>query len=231
VAIAEIEIGVLVVDREIDDGTRRDVRQIHVAAPIVRLQRGHRLDLRADAQRPDEGLIGQRDLIVELDAFFCNFHLLDPLRQRRVEERGVASGNQAAELGNQRRGADGLRPARLNIVDVDAEYVALFRTFHRDRSALRVEEGDVQELGRLVALLLDRTLERVLGFGNHDVARLDLHHRIGIGAIDIVVFPLLRLGQLVRAAGLAFGDGLSAHIGSVQPGAHARLLVKVPDGE
>ena len=45
-AIAEIEVGILVVDREIEDRARTDVGQVHVAAPIVRLQRSDRFDLR-----------------------------------------------------------------------------------------------------------------------------------------------------------------------------------------
>ena len=169
-----IEIGVLVLDREVDDGARRHVGQVHVAAPVVGLQRGDRLDLGRDAERADEGLVGQRDPVVELarpasvtSIFFTRSG------SGCVEHRGVGGGDQAAELRDQRGGADRLRPARHDRVDVDREHVALLRALDRDRPVLRVDEGHVEHRRRQVGLGLDRPLEGVDGLGHDPVAGPD----------------------------------------------------------
>jgi hypothetical protein len=64
VAVTEKEIGPFRLHREIGDRAWGDIGQVHVAAPVVRLQRQHGFDLRADAERADEGLERQDDLVV-----------------------------------------------------------------------------------------------------------------------------------------------------------------------
>jgi hypothetical protein len=84
-AIAEKEIGSFHLHREIGDRAWGDVGQVHVAPPIVRLQRQHRFDLRAEAQRADEGLERQNDLFVEAHAALGHviFHHQPPTRPMR----------------------------------------------------------------------------------------------------------------------------------------------------
>ena len=143
-----------------------------------------------------------------------HLHLLDPFRQRRVEHRRVVGGDEAAEFGNQRGRADRLGTARLDRVDVDAEHVALFRSPTAIGPALRVEERHVEQFGRAVVLGLDRSLERVLGLRNDDIAGIDAQHGVRVRAVDVVIFALLGLRQLVSLAGLPFATPCARHVGS-----------------
>ena len=82
----------------------------------------------------------------------------------------------------------------------------------------------MQEFGRLVAFLLDDAFECILCLGDHNIAGLDRQHRLGIRSIDVIVFALLRDGQLMRLSGLAAGDTLARHIARLKPIAHLCLL-------
>ena len=115
--------------------------------------------------------------------------------------RGVGGADQPAELGDQRRGAHRLRPARLDRLDVHRQHVALLRALDRDRPVLRVDERHVEHLRRQVLLGLDRALERVVRLGLDQVAGPDAQHRLGVGAVDVVVLALHGLGQAVQFAG------------------------------
>ena len=218
VAVAEIEQRAGRVDRQVNDRAGADIGQVHVAAVIVRDQRGNRLDLRRHADGTDERLIGQRDLVAPFDATFDgDFDLLDALWQRRVEQRGVAGGDETAELLDQTGGADRLRAARHDRLDVDRERVALLRSIDVNRAVLRIEERKVQYLAGLVGLVLDRALEGVMGFGRDHRAGIDLQHRRRERAIDVVILPLAFFGDGIGFARPALGDPLAGHDGGFEP--------------
>ena len=127
--------------------------------------------------------------------------LADPLGQRRVEQRGRAGRDQAAELRDQAGGAARLRPARPDRIDAHREHVALAGAFDQDRPALRVDERHGEHPGRQVGLGLHGAAERVQGLDHDRVARLHPQHGRGIGPVDIMEPALRRLGQLVGRAG------------------------------
>ena len=87
-AVAQVKIGLLVHHREIDDGARGHIRQVHVATPIIRLQRRDRLDFRRHAKRPDERLIGKHHPITELHALLGDFIFHHAFWQRRIQQSG-----------------------------------------------------------------------------------------------------------------------------------------------
>ena len=115
---------------------------------------------------------------------------------------------ETAEFRDQRGRADRLRTARLDRVDVDAENVALGRTVDGNRAALRVEKRNVKQFCRAVALGLDLSLERILGFCNDDIARSDTQHGFCVRAIDVVILSLFGLGQFVPRPRYAFATPL-----------------------
>ncbi len=172
-------------------GTGRDIGQIHVAAVIVRLQRGDRLDLGRHADRADERLVGQRDLVAPAHAVPVDMQLLDALGQRRIEHRRGTGPDQPAELRDDAGRSGRLLAARLDVVDIDGEAIALLGALDRDRSALRVQVGKVQLRRGAVALAGEHAPESVFGLDDDDPAGIDRQGRLRIGAVDVVEFPLL----------------------------------------
>src|SRR3546814_2554529 len=96
-------------------------------------------------------------------------------------------------------------------MDIDGEAVALVGTLYRDRAALGIEVGEVQDLGWLIALRLDLTFERIMGCDGDDRARLDLEHGIDIGAVDIVEPTLLLDGERMTGPLLSARDAALRH--------------------
>ena len=78
-AIADIEQTAFDMHREVQDRAGRDIRQIHVAAVIIRLQRRNRLDLGGNSDGSDERLVGQRDLVTPAHAIPVDMHHPHPL--------------------------------------------------------------------------------------------------------------------------------------------------------
>ncbi len=218
-AIAEIEETTLGVDRQINHRADADIGQVHVAAVVVRDQRGDRLDLRRGADGADERLVRQRDLVVPLGAGLgIDMQLLDPLRQRLMQQRGLVGADKAAEARHHHRGTARLRPARHDALDIDGERIALLGTVDPDRPVLRIEIGKVEDLRGAVGLVLDRALERIVGLGRDHGTGIDGQHRLDVGAVDIVVLALLGFGNGMLGAGLALGDALVRHDRVVIPG-------------
>ena len=231
VAVAEEEQRAGRVHRQVDDGARRHVRQVHVAAVVVRDDRGDRLDFRRGADGANERLVGQRDAVVPLDAGDgVDVHLLDDLRQRLVQHRRVAGAGEAAEFGDQAGGAGRLRPARHDLLDVDGEAVALLGALHIDRPVLRVDVGEVQHLGRQVGLGLHRAVEGVVGLRRHHRTGFYAQHRRGVGAVDIFVVALLGLGEGVMGTRLALRHAALRHDRVLEPGHPPLPQVAVPRG-
>ena len=72
--------------REVDDCAGCNIREVHISAPVVRLQRRHSLDLRTYPKRADKWFIGQGDPAVELDPILRHLHLLDTFRQWLIQQ-------------------------------------------------------------------------------------------------------------------------------------------------
>src|SRR3546814_8372064 len=176
-AVAKIEKRARSLDRKIDNGPRRHVRQVHVTTVIVRLERRDCLDFGRCPDRADERLVRQCDPVAPVDAVLVDPDLSDLLRQRGVEDRGAPGTDEAAELGDEASRADRLRPARLHRLDIDGEAVALVGTLYRDRAALGIAVGEVQDRGWLITIRLDLTFTRIMDFAADYRARPDPAHR------------------------------------------------------
>ena len=153
---------------QINDGSGCDIGQIHVAAVIVRLQRGDRLDLGRHADRADERLVRQRDLVAPAHAVPVDMQLADAFGQRRVQHRGGAGPDQPAKLGDDAGRSGRLLAARLDVEDMDREAIALPGALDCNRTALRVQVWKVQLRRGAVALARERAPESVFGFDHDD---------------------------------------------------------------
>jgi len=140
-----------------------------------------------------------------LNAGLRHVVLHDALRQRRVQHWRAGIGDEPAEFENKRRSADRLRPARDDAFNPHAKYVALLGAFDEDRSVLRIDEGESKLLRWPVVDGLDRPSEGVEGLGYNGVAGRNRQDRRRVGAVDVLVGTLLRLGQVVSRASLAAG--------------------------
>src|SRR5208337_4612528 len=222
-AIAEKQIGALGLHRKVGYRPRRDIGKVHVAAPIVRLQRKNRFDLRADAERANEWIEWQRDLVVEANALFRDHVFHHPLGQGRVQHRRPGVPDQAAEFRYEGRCPDRLWSTRDNPFDPHAKHVAPFRALDEDGPILRIDEGHLELLRGSVVDRLDRAPESVQCLSDHHVARRDRQDWVGISSIDVLVRPLCRLGQMMLLADASTSNTLPRHIGGGKPIRHRRL--------
>src|SRR5450631_282263 len=230
--IADIEQAAFGMQRKVKDRAWGYVRQIHVAAVIVRLQRGNRLDLRRNPDGADEWLVGQNDLVAPAHAVSVDMHHPHPLRQRRIEHRGRSRSDQPAEFRNDAGLPGGLRAAGFHCVNMHGEAIALLDAADGHRAALRIEKGKLQFRGRTVLLAGDDTAEGVFGLDHDDVAGIDREHGLGIGPVDIMEITLRRDRKLVALAGLTLGEPALCHDRSFQPGGvgHGHLLNHPSEG-
>ena len=108
--IADVEQRTGCADRQIRDRAGPHVRQVHVAAVIVRRQRVDGVDLGRAAQRADVRLVGQRDTVAPVDVILVDLNLAHLLGQRLVEGRGVVGAGEPTELLDHAAGAAGWGP-------------------------------------------------------------------------------------------------------------------------
>ncbi len=189
----------------------RDIGQIHVAAVIVRLQRGNRLDLGRDADGADERLVGQRDLVIPAHAVAVDMQLLHALGQRRIEQRRRGGSDQPAELRDDAGRSGRLLAAGLDVADIDRKAIALLGALDRDRPALRVEIGKFSfAVGLSVSLV--RTPPNASSVSTTTTSPgLDRQRRLGIGTINIVEGALLLDREAAGRAGRALCDRALRH--------------------
>src|SRR5258708_19850888 len=103
-------------------------------------------------------------------------------------------------------------------MDEGGEAIALLDVIHRDRAALRIEEGKLELRGRAVLLAGDDAAKGVFGFDRDDVARIDHQNRLGIRPIDIVEGTLPGDRELPALASLPFGNPALSHDRALDPG-------------
>ena len=144
-------------------------------------------------------------------------HLLHPLGQRIVEQRGVGRSDEAAEFRQQRGGAGRLFAPRLDRDDAYRKHVALLGAFDAYRAALRIEKGEVENSRRPVGLGPQPALEGVQSLGNDHIARLDAEHRLRVGSVHVVVATLPLLAEMVGLSGHSLGRAPLDHEGFVEP--------------
>jgi len=180
--------------RKVKDRAWSDVRQIHVAAVVVGLQRGDRLDLGRNPDGADERFVGQDDLVTPAHAVLVDVHHPHPLRQRRIEHGGRSRSDQTAEFRDDAGLAGGLRAAGLDGVNMHGEAIALLHAADGNRAALRIEKRKLQFRRRTVLLAGDDAAEGVFRLHHDDVAGIDREYGLGIGPVDIVEVALCRDG-------------------------------------
>ena len=158
--------------------------------------------------------------------------LLDAFGQRRIEQCRRGGPDQSAEFRNDAGRACRLLAPRLDIADIDRKAVALLGALDRDRSALRIEVGEVQFSGGAVAFAGEHAAEGVFRLHDHHPAWVDRQGRLRIGTVDVVEGALLLDRQTMGCAGCPLCDRALGHDGILQPvfSGHANRLLNSDPG-
>jgi hypothetical protein len=101
---------------------------------------------------------------------------------------------------------------------VNRQAIALLDPVHRDRTALRIEEGKFQLRARAVLFAGDDTAEGIFRLHRNDISGIDGQDRLGIGAVDIVERSLCRDRELVAFSAPRLGEAPLRHDRSLEPG-------------
>src|SRR5215212_2175816 len=141
--IADIQEAALCVHRKVNNRTRSDIRQIHVAAVVIRLQRGNGFYLRRNSDGADEWFIRQNDLVAPAHTVLVDVHFPDALGQGRIEQRRRRRSDESSEFRYDAGRAGRLCPPCLHSLNMHSQAVALLHALDGNRSALRVEKWKI----------------------------------------------------------------------------------------